>query len=448
MTKDQLRLATAIVRNLKRHRDIAPFLHPIESHTVPDYSQQIRKPMDLSTVEGKLTHLAYVTVHHFIADMRLIFSNCYQYNGMDSHAAILCQNVESAFEKGIRQMPGAYEVSCSTDGQPPRKFTSPVAFDLPKREIHPPASKDYPQTLTAQRPRYVTSQMKFCVQTLAELKKQKYKDINFPFLFPVDHVALNIPDYPTIVKHPMDLSTIENKLNNEEYPSAQDFATDVRLMFSNCYLYNPPSLPIYQMAERLEKVFEEKWSHLPSDSPEPVKRRRPSSAASTSQKRQRIAALERHIASLSHTSKKAGPKNKHSPTSLSYTYEEKMALSEKINNLSGPKLTKVVEIIQSSMPSLSGENGEIVLDIDSLDPKTIKKLSDFVNGPKRRSTNKRKLSSGDRLKQLEKTIKSLNRMYLFPSRQCRSHLFFFLPGKSSASDESSASSSDDASDSD
>lgn len=30
-----------------------------------------------------------------------------------------------------------------------------------------------------------------------------------PFLYPVDPVALNIPDYPTIITKPMDLSTIK-----------------------------------------------------------------------------------------------------------------------------------------------------------------------------------------------------------------------------------------------
>ena len=43
-----------------------------------------------------------------------------------------------------------------------------------------------------------------------------------PFLNPVDPIALNIPHYPTIVKHPMDFSTIERKLaaSNPQKPDA------------------------------------------------------------------------------------------------------------------------------------------------------------------------------------------------------------------------------------
>ena len=38
-----------------------------------------------------------------------------------------------------------------------------------------------------------------------------------PFLLPVDPVALGIPSYPEIVKHPMDISTITDKLKNGHY---------------------------------------------------------------------------------------------------------------------------------------------------------------------------------------------------------------------------------------
>ena len=37
-----------------------------------------------------------------------------------------------------------------------------------------------------------------------------------------------------------DLSCIKKKLEGREYKNAQEFAADVRLMFANCYKYNPP----------------------------------------------------------------------------------------------------------------------------------------------------------------------------------------------------------------
>ncbi|OAC99836.1 hypothetical protein MUCCIDRAFT_147227, partial [Mucor lusitanicus CBS 277.49] len=81
--------------------------------------------------------------------------------------------------------------------------------------------------------------MKYCLQTLKELKKAKYRQLAYPFLEPVDPVAMNLPDYTTIVKRPMDLSTIEKKLMNDEYDDPEGFESDMTLMFNNCYLYNP-----------------------------------------------------------------------------------------------------------------------------------------------------------------------------------------------------------------
>ena len=58
------------------------------------------------------------------------------------------------------------------------------------------------------------------------LKSIKAKPkLAFYFAKPVDHVALNIPLYPTIVKTPMDLQTIERKLAANEYAELDDFAT-------------------------------------------------------------------------------------------------------------------------------------------------------------------------------------------------------------------------------
>ena len=49
---------------------------------------------------------------------------------------------------------------------------------------------------------------------------------------------MQIPDYPDIVKNPMDFGTIKKKLNAYSYKSGQDFLTDMKLVFENCILYN------------------------------------------------------------------------------------------------------------------------------------------------------------------------------------------------------------------
>lgn len=65
-----------------------------------------------------------------------------------------------------------------------------------------------------------------------------------PFIAPVDPVAQDIPDYFSIIKHPMDLGTIRAKLESNSIPSLESFVQLVRLVFHNAVLYNKPADPM------------------------------------------------------------------------------------------------------------------------------------------------------------------------------------------------------------
>lgn len=56
----------------------------------------------------------------------------------------------------------------------------------------------------------------------------------------------------------MDFGTVKQKMDNREYRTPQDFASDVRLIFSNCYKYNPSDHDVVAMARKLQDVFEVK----------------------------------------------------------------------------------------------------------------------------------------------------------------------------------------------
>ena len=81
---------------------------------------------------------------------------------------------------------------------------------------------------------------------------------------PVDPVALNIPDYFDVIKQPMDLGTIRKKLDTGMYNRTDQFESDVRLVFSNCYTYNPPESDVCRMARELETIFEQKMAQKPA----------------------------------------------------------------------------------------------------------------------------------------------------------------------------------------
>ncbi|CAN8236439.1 unnamed protein product [Cochlearia groenlandica] len=94
------------------------------------------------------------------------------------------------------------------------------------------------------------------------LKRLMSHQSGWVFNTPVDVVKLNIHDYFNIIKHPMDLGTVKNKLTSGTYSCPSEFAADVRLIFSNAMTYNPPSNDVYTMADTLRKFFEVRWKTL------------------------------------------------------------------------------------------------------------------------------------------------------------------------------------------
>ncbi len=74
-------------------------------------------------------------------------------------------------------------------------------------------------------------------------------------LAPLNAVAdLGLNDYPSIIKKPMDLQTLEANLMRHKYPFLEDFFADVQLIWANCKTYNLAGSEIYRMAEYMERT--------------------------------------------------------------------------------------------------------------------------------------------------------------------------------------------------
>ena len=73
-----------------------------------------------------------------------------------------------------------------------------------------------------------------------------------------DWKALKLPLYPKIVKHPMDLGTVQQKLEAARYAKVEDFLADVELVWKNAKLFNLEGSDIYEIAVLLEEEFKSK----------------------------------------------------------------------------------------------------------------------------------------------------------------------------------------------
>ncbi|XP_017887088.1 homeotic protein female sterile-like isoform X3 [Ceratina calcarata] len=107
--------------------------------------------------------------------------------------------------------------------------------------------------------------LKSCNEILKELFSKKHSGYAWPFYKPVDAELLGLHDYHDIIKKPMDLGTVKTKMDNREYKTAQEFASDVRLIFTNCYKYNPPDHDVVAMARKLQDVFEMRYAKIPDE---------------------------------------------------------------------------------------------------------------------------------------------------------------------------------------
>ncbi|XP_067278836.1 bromodomain-containing protein 3a isoform X3 [Pseudorasbora parva] len=135
------------------------------------------------------------------------------------------------------------------------------------RPIKPP-KKDFEEDelgVQGSKKGRLSEQLKYCEVILKEMLSKKHAAYAWPFYKPVDAEALELHDYHDIIKHPMDLSTVKKKMDSREYQDAQNFAADVRLMFSNCYKYNPPDHEVVAMARKLQDVFEMRFAKMPDE---------------------------------------------------------------------------------------------------------------------------------------------------------------------------------------
>ncbi|KAF9415375.1 hypothetical protein HW555_006965 [Spodoptera exigua] len=107
--------------------------------------------------------------------------------------------------------------------------------------------------------------LKSCNEILKELFSKKHSGYAWPFYKPVDAELLGLHDYFDIIKKPMDLGTVKQKMDNRAYKTATEFAADVRLIFTNCYKYNPPDHDVVAMARKLQDVFEMRYAKIPDE---------------------------------------------------------------------------------------------------------------------------------------------------------------------------------------
>ncbi|KAM5263233.1 bromodomain-containing protein 7 isoform 2-T2 [Ctenodactylus gundi] len=116
---------------------------------------------------------------------------------------------------------------------------TPVRLDLPPE-------KPLTSSLAKQEEVEQTPLQEALNQLMRQLQR---KDPSAFFSFPVtDFIA---PGYSMIIKHPMDFSTMKEKIKNNDYQSIEELKDNFKLMCTNAMIYNKPETIYYKAAKKL-----------------------------------------------------------------------------------------------------------------------------------------------------------------------------------------------------
>jgi bromodomain-containing factor 1 len=318
MSRYQSQKIRGVLAGIKKTKAGANFKASVEQlwpNLWADYRLKVPEPTDITTMERRLRggdpmYPSYANLGDLKKDLKRLHENAVKFNGADHFVAAQGKQVYeqimerlatiSAAEpvvdekKAAKQHPSRHvEQRPSANppaAPPPRRPSKPAApipvekaanspafaippnnngvplirrdstktgDNRPKRPIHPPKTKDFGYDVKKKK---LSPELRFCNDVLAEIMKSRHFDVNAWFLHPVDTVALNIPTYYNVIKKPMDLETMQNKLSTGQYPNAKAFENDFWQIGRNCRKFNGDTSPVTQKVMELEDLFRSQWA--------------------------------------------------------------------------------------------------------------------------------------------------------------------------------------------
>ncbi|KZT08630.1 uncharacterized protein LAESUDRAFT_45791 [Laetiporus sulphureus 93-53] len=209
-----------VLKTLMKLPNAAIFLRPVDPvlDGCPTYYDEIKEPMDFSTISNKLNEGAYATMEDFAQDIELILHNCRTFNPSTTYPTLCADEVERVFKK---EWGRALE----------KKLTG-----REKRSLQGIMTK-----LSSDPQHYV-------------------------FWEPVDPIALGIPTYFDRIprKDARDLRTIREKLDADKYDSVAAWEADMNLMANNAIKFNGATSEVGQMATAIRRRYQEMVTPLKS----------------------------------------------------------------------------------------------------------------------------------------------------------------------------------------
>lgn len=212
---------------------MALFIEKPSKKLYPDYYQVIQHPIDMTTIESNIKSDRYGTLDDVVGDYRLMFSNCRKYNEEGSQIYDDANILEKVLNEKLKEF-----------------------SHISKRLNTPKKPKTKGMSLEAK--------LKHLYDTIREYREPK-ANRQLSFIFMKLPSKNEYPDYYDIIKNPIDIDKIEQKLRKGSYDSVDELSADFMLMFENACKYNEPDSQIYKDALCLQQLVIQTKQSLRSD---------------------------------------------------------------------------------------------------------------------------------------------------------------------------------------
>lgn len=91
-------------------------------------------------------------------------------------------------------------------------------------------------------------------------EKMLSRNICKAFDHPINELDENVPDYYQKIKNPMDLGTVNRKLNNKMYRNVAEWISDVETIWLNAMKFNKEGTPFHLIALEMQSWFRKQVS--------------------------------------------------------------------------------------------------------------------------------------------------------------------------------------------
>lgn len=102
-------------------------------------------------------------------------------------------------------------------------------------------------------------------QKYCEMVTQKLLDcpLSYAFANPIDPNEEWADDYFKVIKHPMDLSTVQSKLEKHEYATPREWFADISLIWQNAVTFNDKTSILAMIAKFLKEKCDRMYNAMP-----------------------------------------------------------------------------------------------------------------------------------------------------------------------------------------